>query len=850
MRVYAGAFLGAFFMLMTCSVFGQAWVGMLTDSVFDFHKTRAAFEEYLAPMEKTGRIPGRKQFDRMSYFMDSRVDETGAYGRPEGTWIEYQRLMKEQATAGKFSPSANWLPLGPFVTPQNSPGMGRINCIAFHPTNSAIMWAGAASGGVWKTTNGAAYWHPVSDHIASLGISSIVVDHQNPDIVYAATGDFNHSDTYSVGILKSLDGGNTWNTTGLSWLVTDQRRISKLLIHPHNPNILYAGTTIGLYKSTDAGTNWTMVRSGSISDLAFKPGNPTIVYAVVANRFWRSVNDGQSFTVVNVPTVSQVGRAKIAVTPADSNYVYMITIKSSDSGFEGLYQSTDGGTTFTQMSSSPNILGYATDGSSTGGIAWYCLGLTVSPVNKNEVFAACVNIWRSTNGGSSWNIRAHWYGDQGLPYVHADIHHMDYHPLTGALYVCSDGGIDISTNSGASFQQKNNGLAIGQIYRIGLSKQDHTRIIGGWQDNGTHFLNGTAWKHQLGGDGMECIISHTNYNYMYGEMQYGSIYRTFDGGSNWMKISDNISEEGFWVTPYIMHPTSHNILLAGYDNVWRSTNYGSTWTKLTTFTTSGYYDKFRSLAYAPSNPSYIYAATYNRIYRTANGGQTWIQINNNLPSYPISYVAVHHANPQIVYVTFSGYYNTHKVYMTTNGGNTWTNISGSLPNLPANCIIHELNSPGGIYVGMDVGVFYRDSTLTDWVPFFQGLPNVKIAELEIHYGSHRLVAATYGRGIWWSDTYSWLNPVNEVIPGEKTGFNVFPNPSEGDFTLSLNRDDLMITKIGIHNSTGALVQQWLPSYSDHKTDISLKGDIADGMYLIKVHLSDGSVTTGKLVIRK
>ena len=827
---------------------GQEWVRMFSDSAVNFHEVREEFESYISQQDLTQRVPGMKQFDRYSYFTETRVDESGRFGRPDGTWQEYQRLMKERAS-GKFSQSANWMPVGPFMLPVNSPGMGRINCIAFHPTDPQIMYAGAASGGVWRSTNAGGYWHPMSDHIASLGISSIVVDHQNPNIVYAATGDFNHSDTYSIGVIKSYDAGQTWQSTGLDWIVQNQRRISRILMHPANPDILYAGTSTGLYKTIDGGDNWVIVRPGVVGDLAFKPNNPSVIYAVINSRFWKSENDGTSFTQTNVAFSITPGRAKIAVTPADTNYVYMITIRNSDSGFEGLYRSTDGGNNFAQMSTSPNILGYATDGSSSGGIAWYCLGIAASPVNKNEVFAASVNIWRSTNSGSSWNIRAHWYGDQGLPYVHADIHDMQYHPLTGALYICHDGGIDVTTNSGASFQQRNDGLMIGQVYRIGLSKQDYRRMIGGWQDNGTHFLNNGVWKHMLGGDGMECIISHTNYNYMYAEWQYGNIYRTVDGGNNWAKISDVISETGSWVTPYVMHPTNHHTLIAGYNNIWRSSNFGNSWTQLTSFTANGYYDKFRSIAYAPSNPNYIYAATYNRIYRSSNGGQTWVQVNNNLPSHPITYISVNHSNPLAVYVSLGGFNNGSKVFVTSSGGNSWQNISGSLPNLPANCVIHEKNTPGGIYVGMDVGVFYRDSTLTDWVPFFDGLPNVRISELEIHYDAHKLVAATYGRGIWWSDTYTWLNNINEASPGKKASFNIYPNPSNGNFSITLNGDSDIIRNIKLVSSAGMTVKEWSPGIRQSFIHINEQGNLPSGLYLLLAELESGHVTSGKLIIR-
>ncbi|HRZ49629.1 MAG TPA: T9SS type A sorting domain-containing protein [Bacteroidales bacterium] len=838
-----------FLMLTTLVCQGQEWVRMMGDTSYGFFEIREEFERYLSDKDLSGRVAGRKQFDRYSFFTDSRVDERGRFGRPEGTWTEYARLMKEKKE-GKYSQAANWSPVGPFVVPQDGPGMGRINCIAFHPVNTQVMYAGAASGGVWKTTNGGSYWNPVSDYIASLGISSIVIDHQNPEVLYAATGDFDHSDTYSVGVLKSTDGGSTWNTTGLSWTVQNQRRISKLLIHPTNPQVLYAATTIGLYKTTNGGLNWAVVRSGSIGDVAFKPGNPSVVYAVVNTKVWCSLDDGATFSLISFLYNQTVGRAKIAVTPADSNYVYLLTSTSSESGFEGLYRSTDGGTTFTTMSTSPNVLGYATDGNTTSGIAWYCMGLAVSPVNKNEVFAACVNIWRTTNGGNSWGIRAHWYGDEGLPYVHADIHDMVYHPVTGALFVCSDGGIDISTNSGASFQQLNDGLMIGQVYRIGVSKQDHRRIIGGWQDNGTFLMNNTLWKHMLGGDGMECIISPVNYNYMYGEMQYGKIHRTTNGGNNWENISDDIGEEGYWVTPVVMHPTSHNTLLAGYANIYRTTNYGNSWTQISSFTGTGYYDKFRSIAYAPSNPQYIYAATYDRIYRSVNGGTTWTQINNNLPSGPISYIAVHPNQPLQVAVTYGGFLSNSKVFYSNNGGNSWVNYSATLANLPVNCVIFDKNTPGALYIGMDVGVFYRDSTLSTWIPFFDGLPNVKIAEMEIHYDSHRLIAATFGRGIWWSDTYDWLNQINEFSAGDQAAFTIYPNPCADFCKVTLNSPELRMKRIRIFSSDGRLVYDH--SLTDPAAHFTLEAPalLSPGIYLLSLETQNGKMTSGRMVISR
>jgi len=280
----------------------------------------------------------------------------------------------------------------------------------------------------------------------------------------------------------------------------------------------------------------------------------------------------------------------------------------------------------------------------------------------------------------------------------------------------------------------------------------------------------------LGGDGMECIIDYTNANIIYGELYYGDLNKSTTGGGNWSSIAPD--NDGAWVTPYVMHPSNPNTLYIGYRRIYKTTNGGSSWNGGTNAISEWY----RSMAVAPSNGNYVYAATLTAIYRSTDGAQTWTNISTGLPtgSNAITYITVKYDDPQTLWITYSGYASTLKVYKSTNAGGSWTNATGTgLPNVPANCIVNEPNNGmEALYVGTDLGVFYRNNTLNSWVPFMSGLPNVPVDELEVQVSAGKLRAATYGRGIWQSDLAVGIVGTNEITKEDKTVL-VYPNPSNG-----------------------------------------------------------------------
>jgi hypothetical protein len=488
--------------------------------------------------------------------------------------------------------------------------------------------------------------------------------------------------------------------------------------------------------------------------MEFKPGDPTVVYAA-GTVFIKSIDTGDSFTTITsgLPTTN-VGRLSIAVSAANAATAYVLAAKNTDSGLLGVYKSTNSGANFTSMATTPNLLGWNANGGDVGGQGWYDLAIECSGTDANTLWVGGVNVWKSTNGGAAWSCNAHWTGSGGLPYVHADIHCLTWVPTNNSLYVGCDGGVFRTTDSGTSYSDVSSNLQISQQYRLGIAQLNGNKILTGWQDNGSNLKNGATHSQVLGGDGMECIIARTNDNIMYGELYYGAIYKSTNNGGTFNPIVNSggtgVNADGAWVTPYAMGATD-NDLYVGKSTIYKSSNAGTSFTAMGTFGTG----VVNAFAVSSSNANVIYASKGSALYKTTNANA--FSALTGLPNLYITSIAVSSTNENKVWVTLSGYTSGSKVYYSTDGGASWTNISGSLPNIPSNTIVHHNTGNDALYVGTDAGVYYRDNTLADWIPFMNGLPNVVVDELEIHAGLNTITAATFGRGTWRAPLYTQPN---------------------------------------------------------------------------------------------
>ncbi|MCK5846076.1 MAG: T9SS type A sorting domain-containing protein [Bacteroidales bacterium] len=819
------------------NVNAQQWVSDMQDTSLTFEQKQASFNSYWSNKDyEKGK--GYKQFKRIEYFQLNRIGNNGKLKLPQNRVSDYKAIQKSISTAKSIGVAGKWVQLGPFG-PANGGGSGRINCIDFHPTNSSKLIIGAPSGGIWRSDNGGSSWTTNTDDLASIGFSDIKYAPSNANIIYAASGDIDGNDTYTIGVLKSTNGGNTWNTTGLSYDYTHKRKTYRLLVHPTDPDIVYVSTSMGFYKTTDGGQTWNRKKLGSYKDIKFKPGSPNTIYLASANKIFISTDAGATFTTKL--TINGSSRIELAVTTDDSNYLYALSGKSSDGGYNGIYQSVDGGNNFTKKSSSPNVLGWAKAGNDQGGQAWYDLALTVSPVNKNKLFVGGVNMWTSSNGGATWSIAGYWLAGYGVPYVHADIHMLKYSTHnSGTLWACTDGGVSKSTNNGSSWNEENNLLSIAQMYRMGGSKTNANKIMTGWQDNGSNLMT-SSWNFVLGGDGMECIISHSNNMTIYGSIYNGEIRRSYNGGSSWSSISGSISEPGAWVTPYIMDDNNSSLLLAGYKNVWRTQNKGNSWTKISNWSTSY---TLNALASAGTNSSIIWTANATTLYKTINGGQNWTTVSGSIGGGSVTSIAINKADPDKVWITKSGFSNGQKVYQTLDGGTTWTNISNSLPNYPVNTIVNAPNTANGLYIGTDLGVYYYDTNLNDWVPFMKDLPNVIVNELELFEAGDKIRAATYGRGLWESVTYPYATSI-ENYTSSNLNVKIYPNPANDFINIELEQVLQKNTKLTIINNIGSIIRDNI-SLNNSKTSINTS-NLPHGIYFFRI-TSDTYSSVYKVII--
>ncbi|MES2776315.1 MAG: hypothetical protein V4722_19220 [Bacteroidota bacterium] len=757
-----------------------------------------------------------KHWARFEWEMSSRVTA-------RGDMFDYNKYLLEQTrkyesanpaiNAATQAAGGNWSLVGPSNVVYGhgiSIGQGRIDRIAFHPTNASIFFVGSPSGGLWKTTNGGSSYACLTNSFPNLSVSGIVVDRIDPNIIYILTGDgdsgnggFVNQFGYrrgGIGVWKTTDGGATWSQLGGAAVLGNGY---KLVQSPLDANVLLAATTQGIFRTGNGGITWTQSRTGVCQDVAFKPGTG-LSYACGddpgANNYWFeiSVNGGVTFSDLSTfgNSITGTNRACIGVSPNSANTVYLLcgVGNISNNTFLGFYRSTNSGTDFTLQSTSPNVFGDAGAGVGSDQ-SGYDNCIAVNPGNINRIIVGGLVVFGSSNGGSNFsNLTTYSDGITGPSdtYVHPDQHALEYNPLDSKLYVCNDGGVYMSSDNGATWTPKYANLPTTASYHLAVYDGDPSQLLIGNQDNGIQLReDGGSTFHQAGGgDGFDMDFMHNDEDDFFGVVNT-KVYRyTYDGLSSSLKL-DFVPN---FFPSMAIHETNTDRIFTGITQFHRYEHYCCSSDVDDVFNVSCSW----AIATCPSWASRIYIAgdvsfasgTTGTMRRSDDGGSTWtrLDLNTGFPDMTlvpkITYICAKPNNSDWVWITIGGGPGVPgRVYFSSNAGATWSNITQGLPDVPVNCIAVDANN--NAYVGTDFGVFYRGSGWSSWKPFSNNLPRCPVTDIKLSPSIFKVRASLFGRGVWETDQYSDCNP-DVTVSGTKEGQQYFEASSTVTTTATSN----------------------------------------------------------------
>jgi photosystem II stability/assembly factor-like uncharacterized protein len=731
-----------------------------------------------------------KQYARSEMFISARADSSGSMRSYLNALNSHLREISEREVPGNYQ-SAQWYPLGPSkATHPVLAQLGLVSSIWIDTSNFQTILAGSNTGGIFRTTDGGENWISLSDNVITTGVLSIQVDPADKDRIFIGTGHLGFGRAYGNGVMKSTDGGVSWEQTGLnSESMAANFTIRKLLLLPNQPGTMLALINTEfrqkamIYRSTDWAENWTEVYSDNGAELfAIKPdpANPDILYAT-GNRFLKSTDAGLSWVdqSATLPLDSNyvISRVEVAKTPANPDLMLVMaenfdTTGANPSARLELYKSTDNGQNYNRINLRYNpFAGY------------WKMEFGISPAANDEFYLG--GIWLYKYRIEADSAKFIYCSDHKY---HHDVRDLHIFPTQGKdlMYMANDGGVSKSETGAESwFDITRNGLNITQFHNIAIG-ENSDMMFAGPQDANLCFYNfktGAWTKNAKVSDAYEGAIDYQNPNIVYmvsypPRMNQPNIFilKSVNGGEffDFYGIPDS-TEIGRVDKPLEMDPVDPNTIYVGVRNVWKSTDGALNFQKISNFPES--FSKLIAVRVAPSNNQVIAAAFENptwgmpepsKLWITPDGGNHWLNITpvgaNNLDYTGISDITFHPEIPQKFWLSLDREWKNHQVYVTSNGGLSWQNYSEGLPALPVNKITFVKGAGYDVLLAAtDAGVYYRDENMSRWELFGKGLPLTIVADIKISYIRRKIVAGTYGRGLWEADLCMPLTEGDLVI---------------------------------------------------------------------------------------
>ncbi len=698
----------------------------------------------------TQRGIGYKPFKRWQEWSRRNLDENGRIISNAEAAKEFKKFKEQdQINRSVSGPFTEMGPLSAVNTSTWSSHIGRLTNIDVHDSNENHILVCSPGGGVWHSFDLGVTWAPIYDQEADLEVLCVNINHANAnDYVVGTAGS---------GIFRSTDQGVTWTASSgptNDWFIDIKR-------HPTDATIMFAtGRFFGqTWRSADSGDSWVVVddQSSDVHDLDFKPGDPSTIYISGNGFIRRSTDTGVSFsdlTSGGTWGTSSSNTIMLAVSPAAPDDLFVL--EEQGGGFQGLYKSTNSGNSFSTIitfDGTNNVMGY--DLTVQDGQGPRDMDIAVSPTDTDIIHVAGTECYKSTDGGLTFTRSGTWNLNNSDPFIHADIDQLIYHG--DRFFSATDGGLFYSDDDATSWVDRSQGLGIRQFYRIGASQTEVDRVGGGSQDNGTGVVKSGVWHDWLGADGMETFIDWSNAEITYGNVQFGSLYKSINGGTTNIFTTQTPGGQGAWITPTEQDPVDPNTVYQAKFDVYKSTDGADSWDPISDFDNGLIFE----MKIAPSDNQTIYIAFSHDIYKTTDGGTSWTDVTPTIAFGDATYIAIHPTDPNRVSLTISGA--SEKIVESTDGGSTWVDISSNLPAIGSQCVAYENDSEDAMYVGMNPGLYFKDNTTGGtWSLVNAAMPNVSVTEVEPRNGI--LYIATYGRGLWKVDLLEMPVPENCATP--------------------------------------------------------------------------------------
>ncbi len=739
----------------------------------------------------------------------------------QGYYTAFEESEMRLHKQGAISAPDKWHCIGPY-----NQG-GRTNALAVDPNDPGIVYAGSASGGLWRMDideNDNYSWQNLDTGYPVLGVGAIAIDPRDSDVIYIGTGEvyaYQNSDgglyrrltrgSYGIGLLKTADGGDTWEKS-IDWTYDQQRGVQAIELDPSNPDIVYAGTSEGLYKSVDAGVTWNLVLDViMVVDIEINPQDTDILFASCGNfgttgtGIYRSLDGGTTWTEQTSGLPSHwTGKTLLDIYEADPDQIYADVADDLDG--IALYRSTDNGDTWEPIFSAMDY-----DFPSYQG--WFAHYVRVNPADNNKVLLAGVNYGVSTDGAQTFDV---------LGGMHVDHHCYANHPTDPeTVYFGNDGGVYVSHDGGHNVKDLNYGYITTQFYKnVTSSNHDSLFFIGGLQDNSTVIYEGEdLWRTGLiGGDGSCTAINRTYRNFIYGSAQYLAIRVSTNGGENWSSTTSGISydhrqRKAAFIAPYLT--ISATDMLAGTDRIWRSRNRGNTWSEESGILNG---NSIIALAGPTTGVGKIYAATVPtssqraEIFKLNSSTGNWDNVTHDLPDRYITAVEIYQKNRDIAFVTLSGFGSSH-LFATTDAAETWTDIGQGLPDVPTHDVLVDKDDHKNVYVANDLGVYVSTDFGQTWNDFNEGLPPAVMAmDLSMSELNRKIRIATHGNGVW-QRTMLPADPdeepgngIDDIVPDQYELIGNYPNPFNPDTKIEIRLEKAVFVELKIYDIIGQEVK--------------------------------------------